>query len=69
MTKTIRLCNICGKEIAQYDDFNLSYQYGYGSSHDGDNLNIDLCNTCLDKLTTYLVENCKINPVTERGGY
>ena len=65
MTKIIRLCNKCGKEIREYDDFNISYQYGYGSLHDGDNLNLDLCNVCLDEITTYLINNCTINPVTE----
>ena len=54
MTKTI--CNMCGKEFDYSDDFGIRHTYGYGSVHDMDKLEVDLCNECLDKLTTYLIE-------------
>ena len=65
MTKTTRICNMCGKDIEHYNDFNVNYQYGYESHHDGDYLNLDLCGTCLDKVTQYLIDVCKINPVSK----
>lgn len=65
MTKVIRLCNMCGKEIESYNEFNINYQFGYESLHDGENLNLDLCGECLDKITQYLLDNCKISPLTE----
>lgn len=65
MTSITRLCNKCGKEVEFYNDFTLAYNYGYESKYDGKNLNLDLCGTCLDEFTTYLIENCKINPIIE----
>ena len=69
MTKTTVLCNMCGKEMTFVDikcqGFTMKHHYGYGSAHDEDKLELDLCCECLDKLTTYLINTCKINPVTE----
>lgn len=65
MTKVTRLCNMCGKEIDEYCDFNISYRFGYGSIRDGDNIDIDLCNSCLDTFVTNLRNEFKIDPLIE----
>lgn len=66
MIEIKRLCNKCGKEVEFYNDFNASYVYGYESSiRDGSRLKLNLCGKCLDEFTTYLIENCKINPIEE----
>jgi len=66
MTKVTRICNKCGKEIENYNDFGLNYEFGYESCNDGKHINLDLCGKCLDELTQWLVQNCMINPVSEQ---
>lgn len=66
MTKVTKICNMCGKDIEHYNDFEINYEFGYVSHNDGDYLNLDLCGVCLDKLTQWLVDNCKISPISER---
>ena len=57
-------CNLCGKEMDFWDvqeEFSIqSYYIGYGSKHDGDALELDLCCDCMDDL----IDRCKINPIT-----
>lgn len=67
MTKSKRICDMCGKDIEPYNDFNLYYNYGY-ESHDFDEatINLDLCGNCLDKLTHYIVDNCNYNNPVKR---
>jgi len=69
MTKVIKICNMCSKEIEKRDlecnPFSLEHQFGYGSVHDMETLQIELCSRCQDKFTTYLIENCKISPIIE----
>lgn len=69
MTKITKICNMCGKEIEKLDlecnPFSLEHQFGYWSVHDTKTLQIELCSRCQDKLTTYLIENCKISPIIE----
>ena len=66
MAKIIK-CNMCGEEIAKQDllcnPFSIKHNFGYGSVHDTETLMLDLCSTCQDKFTTYLIENCKISPI------
>ena len=61
----ITVCNICGNHFGMGDHFHMSHRYGYGSTNDGDLLELDLCNTCLDKLTMHLVKECKISPLND----
>ena len=63
-------CNQCGAEIKEYE-FHLSdtERIGYGSVHDGDELDFDLCAKCTDELITYLTERCSISPLHEEPGY
>lgn len=62
-----KVCNRCGKELDFWDiqeDFTLHSRIGYGSIYDGDGVHLQLCCDCFDKL----VEDCKVNPITEVGG-
>lgn len=56
---------MCGRKIEKYNDFNINYRFGYESRHDGDGMELDLCGSCLDKFTQYLIDNCTINPVID----
>ena len=57
---------MCEKEIEHYNDFELNHEFGYESRNDGSRLTLDLCGSCLDRLTTWLEENCKISPITRK---
>lgn len=55
-------CNKCGKKLDEFDvngDYTLHKKIGYGSKHDGEDLNLTLCSDCLDEL----IDSCKIPPV------
>lgn len=59
-----KVCNQCGKELDFWDiqeNFTIHSQIGYGSIHDGDDVHLQLCCDCFDKL----VEDCKVNPIME----
>lgn len=68
MAKGKTLCNLCGKEFDKLDElegFGVHTRFGYGSKFDGDNVELDLCCECLDKLMDKLIRECKINPIVE----
>lgn len=59
-------CNICGKRM---DDFDIQENFtikksiiGYGSSHDGDGLNLHICCDCIDKI----IDKCMIDPIVHQ---
>lgn len=57
-------CNKCGKKMDMWDiqeDFSMQRHLGYGSKHDGDILDLDLCCDCMDEL----IDSCVISPVTD----
>ncbi len=61
MSKKV-FCNICGKELDIFDKqqrFHLEGRLGYGSKYDGDEIDLDVCNACIDKL----IESCSLSPV------
>lgn len=63
MTQKKIICNKCGKEFDMWDeqeDFSIHRQAGYGSKYDGQNIELDLCCECMDKL----IEECKISPLS-----
>ena len=62
-----KLCNMCGKELGRYDhtNFSVNHTYGYDSNREGDHLELDLCEECLEKLTLYLIDKCKLNPIVD----
>ena len=68
MAKAKTLCNVCGKEFDMRDDyaeFGIHKQAVYGSKYDGDNIDLDICCDCFDKLMDKFIPMCKINPITE----
>lgn len=60
-------CNMCGEEMDQndviYNPFAIYVKMGYGTIYDNSILDLHLCHNCQNKLLTYLIENCKINPI------
>jgi hypothetical protein len=59
-----QVCNICGKPFDIFDKENgfvVRTRVGYGSIHDGDELNFGLCCECMDKL----IAKCKVSPIME----
>lgn len=59
-------CNLCGKHLDEFDiqqKAEIHTQIQYGSGYDGDKLDLQLCNRCLDML----IGQCAISPITEGG--
>jgi len=55
-------CNKCGREMDEFDiqeELSIQSRLGYGSRHDGDMLQLDLCCECMDEL----IDSCKISPL------
>lgn len=71
MNRNKTICNICGKEFDfwdVYEDISFHKTIGYGSAYDGDQIDLDVCCRCFDKLIDEtIIPMCKINPVTECG--
>ncbi len=54
-------CNFCGKEMDEFDimsGFTISKKIGYGSIHDGEEVDLKLCCACFDRVT----HACVIDP-------
>ena len=54
-------CNICGEEFSMTDfcnNFSISRKVAYGSMHDGEQVDLHICNKCFDRL----VNVCVIDP-------
>lgn len=69
MAKGKTLCNVCNKEFDMCDEYaelGIHMQVGYGSKFDGDNIDLDLCCGCFDKLMDKFIPICKINPIVKR---
>lgn len=57
-------CNICGKKFDIYDESSEAFintEMGYGSKYDGEQVDFDICNKCMDEL----IDKCKISPIVE----
>ena len=68
MAKAKTLCNVCGKEFDMWDEqeeLGLHTRFGYGTTFDGDRIDLDICCDCFDKLMDKFIPMCKINPITE----
>ena len=61
------ICNKCGKEIDTISQpcFSLNTTFGYGAPYDGEEMQLDLCQICLDEL----FKICKINPIITRSNF
>lgn len=70
MAKGKTLCNMCGKELDEFDlqeKFGHHDTIGYGSKHDEEVCDLDLCGECWDRVMDDLIPRMKINPFTDRG--
>lgn len=59
----VTFCNICGEDFDLEDYYNnlgVHTILGYGSKHDGRNLEMDICCQCMDKL----IQKCRISPLS-----
>ena len=69
MAKGKILCNVCGKPIDQICEdqavISIHNSIGYGSKHDGNEMDLDICCDCFDKLIDGFTEKCAINPIKE----
>lgn len=57
-------CNKCGKKFDIWDTqehFSINTRMGYGTKYDGDDLELDLCCSCMEKL----IDECVISPIIE----
>lgn len=58
---------MCGQTLDFWDEqenFAIEKnELGYGTSYDGDKLDLHLCCGCMDRL----IKACAVNPVTEKG--
>ena len=45
-------CDSCEIEINHNNYVSILHQFGYGSQRDGDRVEIDLCENCLERLET-----------------
>ena len=56
-------CTMCGKKFKMHDtfaDLNFEKQIGYGSVHDGELFELNLCCKCFDELSNRLEQECVI---------
>ena len=62
---------MCGKEFDEWDKqegFGFHYICGYGSRHDEEEIECDLCCDCFDKLLEeYLIPKCQHQIIKDRG--
>lgn len=68
MAKGKTICNVCGQPFTDLDEqehIGLHTKIGYGSRHDGDTIDLDICPDCFDKLIDGFTEKCAINPMKE----
>lgn len=64
----MKKCNMCGKEFDIWDEQeNLCFEHkiGYGSVHDGEQVNLNLCCDCFDKVIDMVTQMCQTNPLSE----
>ena len=61
-------CTMCNKIFDEWDlQENVSYQkwIGYGSVHDTEYLDLQLCCKCFDKVLAFILKNSINNPLTD----
>ncbi len=61
-------CTMCGKYFDLWDEqesFCLNRRIGYGSSHDGCQVKLQLCCGCFDRVLDMIVPLCRTNPITD----
>lgn len=68
--KAKRKCTMCNKEFDQWDaseNHYIYYRFGYGSMHDDEILEVDLCCDCYDGVVDFIASKSKNNPLTDCG--
>lgn len=69
MAKGLTRCNVCGRTAEQVFEgqmlISIHERIGYGSKHDGDIIDLDICCSCFDNLIDKLASRCMINPIHE----
>lgn len=61
-------CTMCNKIFDEWDiqeDFSYQKWIGYGSVHDMEYLNLQLCCDCFDKVLAFILKNSVNNPLTD----
>lgn len=61
-------CNMCGKQFDLWDEqekFGFHYHVGYGSKHDGETIDVDLCCDCFDQVYDQIAAKCVYKPTSE----
>jgi hypothetical protein len=59
---------MCGKEFDIWDkqeNFCFCHRVGYGSRHDGDDIRLNLCCDCFDKVLDVIIPMCQESPIGE----
>ena len=57
-------CNKCGKRLDEWDiqeEFRFYGRLGYGTTYDGNSIELDLCCECMEEL----IDSCAISPIVE----
>ena len=63
-----KVCNMCGKIFDLWDhqeDFCFDHYIGYGSVHDFEHMQLNLCCQCFDKVIDWILPQCKHNQMSE----
>ena len=62
-----KICHMCGKTFDLWDhqeDFCFDHHIGYGSAHDFERIQLNLCCQCFDKVIDWILPQCKHNPMS-----
>ena len=62
-----KVCNMCGKTFDFWDhqrDFCFDRKIGYGSAHDFEHMQLNLCCQCFDNVIDWILPQCRHNPMT-----
>ena len=62
-----KVCNMCGKTFDLWDhqeNFCFDHHIGYGSAHDFERIQLNLCCQCFDKVIDWILPQCKYNPIS-----
>lgn len=68
----LRLCDICGREFDDWDkqeNHHHSYNFGFGSKHDLEFIEFDVCASCFDKLVDAILPLFPKSPMSEMDTY
>lgn len=68
----IRICDICGKDFDNWDlqeNHHHTYNFGYGSKHDLEYLEFDVCADCFDKIVDTILPLFPKSPLQDMECY